>query len=174
MALIRAHHRPAVPASRGPEHLRGVDPDPGRPPPGPSVGVLGCRGPSEDLNIGKTRSSRDQRACLLKAQSNRGGVAIVVATTMNTAAAYVSAPTTGRSARTSRAPMPAKMRPTSPRGIMPSPTVSPEMPFGVTNAQASLPTIAAPVSSAAKATTRTSADPPACPFSRRRSGPAAR
>ena len=46
--------------------------------------------------------------------------------------------------------MPAKMRPTSPRGIIPSPTVRPEMPRGVTRPHAHLPIIAATVMSRAK------------------------
>jgi hypothetical protein len=80
-------------------------------------------------------------------------VAMVVATTMKTAAAYVDASTTGRPSRISVAPIPAKISPTSPRGIIPSPTVRPETPLGTTTAQASFPTMAARVRATANPNT---------------------
>ena len=87
-------------------------------------------------------------------QTNSGGVTSVVTATITTTAEYTMSSTTRSPPMCSVRPMLAKMRPTSPRGIMPSPIASRSAPLSSTpSEQACLPTTAASVSTAANPST---------------------
>ena len=86
-------------------------------------------------------------------------MASVVTITITTMAEKVSAPKTGSPATNSDEPIPAKIKPTSPRGIIPTPTARRLIPFSRTpNEQTCFPMIAATLRPAANVRTLTSAN----------------